>query len=140
MKNKIFAYSAILMLIAIGTISAIPQETKATTLVPGDVAVLDISCVSRPITYDHDEQFKAWLSYTGDSSITVEVKWYLDGSYVAHCYVTVPAGGNHWTSKVTIHWPGDFKYHAVTAKAIISDSNSHNNERTEYFRASLITS
>ena len=105
----------------------------------GDIAVADISCASRPITYDHDEQFQAWLSNNGSSSVTVEVKWYLDDIYVNHTSVKIPAGGSSWTPKITIHWPDDFRYHKVTAKVIISDRDPSNNERNEWFRASLVT-
>jgi len=131
------------ILLALGIVGmfVVPMvpATKATGVYTGDIAVVDISCVSRPIKYDNDEEFQAWLSNDGGSSINVEVKWYLDGSYVTHCYVTVPAGSNKWSPKVIIHWPDDFLYHKVTAKVIISDYNSDNNQKNEWFRASLIT-
>jgi hypothetical protein len=133
MKGKV------LLVLAIVGMFIMPMMPATKAAYAGDIAVIDISCASRPITYDNDEQFQAWLSNDGSSSVTVEVKWYLDDTYVINCYVTVPAGGNSWTPKVTIHWPDDFRYHKVTAKAIISDSDSSNNERSEWFRASLIT-
>jgi len=114
------------------------HTTKAA--LEGDIAVADISCISRPITYDNDEKFKAQISNDGDSGIYVDVKWYLDGVFIKQqSNIYVPANDNSWTPYVTIHWPDDFYYHKVSAKVIISDSNPNNNERNEWFRASLIT-
>ena len=132
----------ILLILAIVGMFVMPMmpATKATGHYNGDIAVVDISCASRPITYDNDEKFQAQLSNNGNSGIYVDVEWYLAGTFVKRqTNVYVPAGGNAWTPKVTIHWPDDFLYHKVTVKVIIYDSNAGNNQRNEWFRASLIT-
>ncbi|MDD5778619.1 MAG: hypothetical protein PHU95_04150 [Candidatus Thermoplasmatota archaeon] len=132
MKKKVLIGAIVGLILATAALSVLPEETKAATTSP--VSVLDISCESKPITYDHDEEFKAWISNSATSDKTVEVDWYLDGGFVKTQTVTVPAQDNDWTPPVTIHWPDDFQYHDVTAKI-----DEYNAERTESFRASLIT-
>jgi len=134
MKNKIFAYAIVSLLVTAGTIPIFSIDSHGATQNEADLSVTKPVCTSKPIQRAHDETFKTTVYNDGPSDVygTITVKWYLDGTPVDTGYIGSLAAGDHVTRSATIPWPDDYQSHTVCVKVVLPsgyyDPNTSNNE------------